>query len=293
MKTFDRYHPAVLMMYFISVLIIAMFVPNPALQLAALLGAVSFGFCLQSPRQTAKTLWLYSPLFFLILLTNPLISHEGDTPLFYCCGFPVTLEASLYGAALAVMIIEVMLWFQWYNRVVTTDKFLGLLGRPFPRLSLVLSMALRFIPLLRRQMHAIRRTQKALGYYSSRCFSDRIRSAMRVFSALLAWSLETAMDVSVSMRARGYGLKNRTTFAPFRFRTDDLVLLVGCLLLLTVTMVGVGVADITFSYYPRVGAFPRSPMAVAVYTAFGILCFLPAMLEWKEALVWKHCVSKI
>ena len=42
MKAFGNYHPTVLMTYFLSVLLVVMFVPNPVLQLSALLGACAF-----------------------------------------------------------------------------------------------------------------------------------------------------------------------------------------------------------------------------------------------------------
>ena len=40
MKAFDGYHPTVLLVYFCSVLLVAMFVTNPIIQLSALLGGI-------------------------------------------------------------------------------------------------------------------------------------------------------------------------------------------------------------------------------------------------------------
>ena len=42
MRTFGNHHPAVLMVYFLSVLLITMFVSNPILQLTAFLGEILF-----------------------------------------------------------------------------------------------------------------------------------------------------------------------------------------------------------------------------------------------------------
>lgn len=42
MKAFANYHPAVLLLYFLSVLLVGMFVTNPVIQLTMLLGAVLF-----------------------------------------------------------------------------------------------------------------------------------------------------------------------------------------------------------------------------------------------------------
>lgn len=40
MKAFGNYHPFVLLVYFLSVLLVAMFVSNPVLQTEALLGGI-------------------------------------------------------------------------------------------------------------------------------------------------------------------------------------------------------------------------------------------------------------
>ena len=42
MKAFGNYHPFVLMVYFLALLLVAMFATNPVLKLLALLGGVAF-----------------------------------------------------------------------------------------------------------------------------------------------------------------------------------------------------------------------------------------------------------
>ncbi len=50
----------------------------------------------------------------------------------------------------------VIQWFSCYNKVMTSDKFIYLFGRLIPALSLILSMALRFVPGLTGQLKVIR-----------------------------------------------------------------------------------------------------------------------------------------
>ena len=124
MKAFAGLHPLVLLFYFLSVLTVAMFVSNPVLSLLALLGAILF--CATGTRRgaIARDLGFYLPMFLLVAITNPLFSHNGVTPLFFLNGNPVTMEAFVYGAAIAVMVIGVMLWCKCYSAVMTGDKFL-------------------------------------------------------------------------------------------------------------------------------------------------------------------------
>lgn len=293
MKAFGNYHPFVLLIYFLSVLLVAMFISNPVLQTEALAGGILFCTVIHRKRENVGNLGFYIPLFLMIAITNPLFSHNGVTPLFFLNGNPVTLEAFVYGISIAVMLIGVILWCKCYSGIMTSDKFLYLFGKAIPKLSLVLSMALRFIPMFKRQMHRVSRAQKAMGLYSSKSFTDKIRSHMRVFMAMISWSLENSIETSASMKARGYGLKGRTNFSLFHFYSGDAILLATCVLMLGITVSGVAMNETVFYYYPRISGLNLSIYAVIVYTAFGILSFIPFITEVKEALVWKYYISKI
>lgn len=292
MKNFASYHPGVLFFYFCALLTTAMFLFHPILAAEALIGAILLCLLL-APRQMASDAGFYLILFLLVALTNPLFSHNGVTPLFFLNGNPVTLEAILYGVGLGIGVIGLLIWCKAYSAIMTTDKFLCLFGAIIPKLSLVLSVALRFVPLFRRQMKRVSLAQKAMGLYSSDSIADRIRGRLRVFSAMIAWSLENALDTSASMKARGYGLKGRSRFSLFRFtRRDGGFLAISALLLCTV-LAGAAMGYADFAYYPRMSRIDLSPGAIALYAAFGLLAALPFILEIKEELLWKFCVSRI
>ena len=77
MRAFEKYHPAVSAFYFFTVIIIAVFVWHPIIQLSALTGAAAFCFSLESPRKALKNTGFYIPLFLMVAVTNPLFSHKG------------------------------------------------------------------------------------------------------------------------------------------------------------------------------------------------------------------------
>ena len=293
MKAFGNYHPFVLLTYFLSVLAVAMFVTNPILQIIALWGGSLFSLMLMKKSKILSNYGFYIALFIMVSLTNPLFSHNGVTPLFFLNGNPVTLEAVIYGIFIGVTVIAVMLWCRCYSEIMTSDKFIYLFGKAIPKLSLVLSMALRFIPLFKRQMKRVSRAQKAMGLYSSKSYSDRLKCAIRVFHAMIAWSLENSIETSSSMKARGYGIKGRTNFSVFRFYKEDLILIVINLLLLTFTLIGTALKITEFYYYPEITPLNLSPMAILIYSAFALLSFLPFVIELGGNLVWKYYVSKI
>lgn len=293
MKSFANVHPTVLLFYFLSVLSVAMFSQNPVLSATALFGGILFCITLRKKSEIPGDLGFYIPLFFLVAITNPLFSHNGVTPLFFLNGNPVTLEAFAYGIGIAVMVIGAMLWCKSFGEVMTSDKLLYLFGKVIPRLGLVLSMALRFIPMFLRQMKKVRSAQKTMGLYSSRGIVDKLRSQGRVFIAMISWSLENSMETASSMKARGYGRGKRTDFSLFRFTPRDGILLAVSASLIGITVAGMATRVTAFSFYPRISTLELSPFSIAVYIAFGALSLLPVALEVREAILWTYYRSKI
>ena len=293
MKAFANYHPIVLMFYFISVTIIAMFVSNPVIQLSALVGGIVFCLMLQTRKEALSDLGFYIPLFLLVAITNPLFSHNGKTPLFFLNKNPVTLEAFIYGIAIAVMVIGVMFWCKCYSQIMTSDKFLYLFGKAIPKLSLVISMALRFIPMFKKQMHKVSNAQKAMGLYSSKSYVDKIKGVLRVFSVVISWSLENSMETSISMKARGYGLKGRTNYSVFKFTFKDGLMLSSSVLLIIITLIGVGLGKTDFFYYPEISKLNLSVFSLITYLSYFVITLLPFIIETKENLKWKYYISKI
>ena len=176
---------------------------------------------------------------------------------------------------------------------MSSDKFLWLFGRPFPKISLVLSAALRFIPLFVRQSKEVSRAQKAMGIYSSNSYVDKIKAAFSVLSVMITRALESAIDTSMSMKSRGYGTGRRTSFSIFRFTLRDLIFLITALALFAVTLIGITLGKTEFYYYPEITEIQADAGFIITCSAYFALAILPFITEIKEELKWKYCISKI
>src|SRR5699024_11725234 len=77
-------------------------------------------------------------------------------------------------------------------------------------LSLVIMMALKFIPQFKKQIKNVHETQKTLGLYSDNRMKSRLMNGIKTFYSMISWSLETAVEQGDAMKAKGYGLKGRT-----------------------------------------------------------------------------------
>ena len=187
-------------------------------------------------------------------------------------------------------LIATLWWCRALSAVMTGDKWVILLAPLGGRLSLTLSVALRYVPRLRRQGVAIRRGEAALSP-PPETKKDLLRRGLRNTAALIGWSLEEAADTARTMRSRGWGLPGRSRCRPLRFRWGD-----GLLMALTAAgglLVAVGLLSggLKFTYYPRVS--PLSSSGWMGLTGMGLLAGYPIILETEEAIRWRCSRRKI
>lgn len=290
MRAFESYHPAVIAASVAAWVGFLMLSTNPILLALSLLGAISYLLCRGDGRRSHLALLL---LFLVMTLVNPLFSHNGATVLFFFNQKPVTLEATIWGAVSAGIVVAVLLWFFVFSRIMTAERLLCLFGMLSPRLALTLSMALRYVPRFGRQMRRVNRAQTAMGLYRDDHVVCRMRGGARVFSVMLTWALENGIVTADSMAARGYGIGRRTHFTVLRFRRTDAMLLILMLLFSSPVAVASFTGRFAVIYYPTVAMAPIDAWSVVGYAAYGILCLIPTMLEIWEVCRWKFLRSKI
>lgn len=293
MKYFDRLHPVSALAYFLSMLLLAMLTMHPVIISVCYLSGIIFCGMLMGFKNLLKSLAYSLPLTVIIAVTNPLFSHRGETILFFLNDNPVTQESILYGVFASLMLMSVFYWCKNYSAVMTSDKFIYLFGRIIPKLSLVLSLILAFIPKMKRKFREIDEAQKALGIYASKSYVDKIRSKMRVLSILLTDSLENSVETADSMRARGYGLKHRTSYALYRFGLSDGLFLAATLALVAADVVLIIFGASSFNFYPALSAVGFSALPCALYICIALLGFMSFFAEVKENVLWRLLKSKI
>lgn len=292
--TFSRYHPVVNFLFFALVLVFSMVLMHPVCLLISLLGAVLYVIQLNGRKGLRFSLKIALPVMLLAALVNPAFNHAGMTILTYLpTGNPLTLESILYGLAAGCMLCAVLLWFVCYNRVLTSDKFVYLFGRVIPALSLVLSMTLRFVPRFKQQMDVVRQSQFCIGRdVNTGSVWQRARKAVTIFSIMVTWALENAIETADSMKSRGYGLKGRTAFSIFRMEERDryaLLWLGFCGVYLTC---GAMAGGLKWWYFPALTGVLAQPVTTSFYLVYLALCLTPVILDRREARAWRCSPSK-
>jgi len=291
---FSGCHPIVGFYYFAAAIVFSMVFLHPVLMPLSLIAAVRYSVYLKGGRAVRFIVFGMAPLLVAAAAFNPLFSHAGMTVLFYMPdGNPFTLESVIYGIAAGCMLVTVIIWFSCYNVVMTSDKFIYLFGKAIPALSLVFSMALRFVPRFKAQARVISNAQRCIGRdVSNGNVIMRAKNGITIISILITWALENAIESADSMRSRGYGLKGRTAFSLFRFEKRDGIVL-GVLVACTVLVVCASIAGVTkFTFYPVVSIAPFSPAALLVYVAYAGFLALPMIMNSFEDRKWKSIESR-
>ena len=190
------------------------------------------------------------PLIFIIVLT-------GVLNLFYTTGgrvlldwwiFTVTTEgvkrAFLMIARIMMLIMGTFLLTYTTSPIALTDGLEMLLGPlkklhvPVHEMSMMMSMALRFIPTLIEETDKIMSAQKARGAdFETGKLTDRAKALLPLLVPLFVSSFRRADELAVAMESRCYhGGEGRTRMRVLRYGRDDLIAALAFLLMLAVVL---------------------------------------------------------
>lgn len=277
---FSRLHPAILFIYFTSVILFSMFFMHPVFLAISLLGGFACSFAFNSKKALRFSLKFLLPLILTMSIANPLLNHAGATILLYVNDNPITMEACVYGIAAASMFASVLLWFSCSNAVMTSDKITYLFGRAAPSLSLMFSMILRFVPRFKAQTRVIGNAQKGIGRGADTGnIITRAKNGIKILSMLTTWALENGITTADSMRARGYGLAGRTNFSRYRFDKRDKSVLILLFVLIAFIIYGFMSGENNIRYFPSLSVRPVTPFSVMIYAAYFLLCVFPLLIH--------------
>lgn len=106
------------------------------------------------------------------------------------------------------------------------DKSLGFLNKikvPVHEIAMMMSIALRFIPILTEELEKIMKAQTARGIdFESGGLLKRVRSMVPIIVPLFVAAIRRASDLAMAMESRCYhGGDGRTKLYPLRYETRD------------------------------------------------------------------------
>ena len=292
MKSFKDHNPIAIFIYYALVIVPVMFCTNTLLVCISLFFAVALRVAMDGWVAVKKVL-PFAVFPVISTIVNPLFVHKGVTVLFILNNNPITLEAVRYGFTIGLVIFSTIVWFSSFNNIMTTDKLMYIFGSVSPKIALILSMALRYIPLYGQQIKKIRQAQQVTGLYKEDNAIDRIRGGLRIMSVMVSWALENGIITADSMTARGYGVGRRSRFSIFSWRRADKILLAAALLLGGAVIVFMAVGHLAYEWYPQIITPGASAPAIIAYAAYAALGAVPVYLQIKEENRWRSLQSEI
>ncbi len=292
---FMKYHPLTQFIFFLSVLLVTMLIMHPVFLAISLAAGSAYILYSGGVRAFLKNLVMMFFISLTIIIINSLVSHGGITIITYLPdGNALTLESVIFGFAAALLMSGILSWFYSLNKILTSDRIIYLFGRFSPKLALLISMTLNFISKFKNQLKSVRAAQYSVGRDMKNGKPiTRIKNGIRIFSAMIQWSLENSVDTADSMKSRGYGLKKRTCFTLFRMTSKDIVMLAITLFSDICVIIAFVTKILDYSYYPYFEISGVSTANIAVYAVFALSCLLPLIIDISEDRKWKYIQSKI
>ena len=153
-------------------------------------------------REMRRALLFALPLMALIVVINALVARDGLTVIVRLGDLPVlghtdvTLEATAYGAILALRALALVLCGALYTAAVDPDQMLRLLRRVSFRSALTATLATRMVPILARDARRLADAQ--------RCRPGPAPSRFSLLRAATSGMLDRALDVAAALEVRGY-----------------------------------------------------------------------------------------
>ena len=291
---FSKLHPAVNLLFFVGAIAFGVLLQHPVYLLAGILASGVY-YLMLNGRKGIKNILLMIPLFVFVTLFNPIVNTRGVTVLFTYFDRPYTLEALVYGVAVAATFVLMLLWFGCYGKVLTGDKFTCLFGNLAPSLSLLLVMVFRMIPNLLQKAKQIIGIRSSIGKGTAEKSSlkDKLNSGMTVIGVLTSWALEGSITTSDSMRSRGYGTAKRTSFMVYRLTKTDWILTAIMLVLLAVVIFFAVNGGMNAEFLPERNITPINGFNIIGFIAYLGYLLIPTLLNIKEVVQWNISKSKI
>ena len=249
-----RTDPRIKTLLYVVYLVVIFMIKSPA-ALGALAGVIVIQTVMAKVRPSViwKTVKPVLPLSIFILILNVLTIKQGNL-LFQWKFISITDYGIARAVLMAIRLMFLILSTSLMLTLTTTPLKIAdaleslfaplkIIKVPVHEMSMMMSIALRFIPTLIEETDKIMKAQVSRGAdYDTGSFVSRVKGYLTVLIPLFISSFRRAEELAVAMDARCYrGGEGRTKLNPLKIKSVDI--LVG--LFLTVCAAGLVVMDLT------------------------------------------------
>ena len=282
MTRFAKLHPTVQLIWFLLSMTAVLTFHTPVISAVSLLCALLYAF-VHEGRRAGKQIGFSLCVIAAVSLFNFLFAHYGNTVLFTLKNTDFTLQALFYGFHQGMLVAALLLWFHALGKCLDSERIVYLF-RFAPKLALLLTMVLGFLPRFLTRQRAVREARLALnGGRRPRGLKETVRAAAGDLSALTSYALEGSIITADSMTARAYrpGVIRRGNY---RYTPGDVAVLVLSLMLFGFALFEKLIGNFSFVFEPDIYIRRLSIPGAVCFLLFGLM---PAAISIKEELQWK------
>ena len=287
MERTEKLHPVCLVIFFAVTLIVPISFNNPYFSFISLVSAILYSF-IKNGKKAFKTLLFSVVVMLFVSVFNMLFAHYGETVLFSIKDVSFTFETLFYGFNQGMVLAAVLIWFTVFGKVFDSEKIIYIF-RFSPKIALVFSMVLGFIPRFIRKNEDIKNARIGLnGGKTPDSFKEKAEFSLENYSALVSYCLESSIITSNSMSARGY---NPKAVKPSRYKYSafDISFLGVEIVFSVFIFVQYFSKNIVYVFYPERYTYALSIPALIVFLLFELY---PAVSELWGILKWKSSTLK-
>ena len=220
--------------YLFSTFILTFLYDHPLLLTTILVNVIWFAYRYGVLRQLKmyKNMILYISVFLFII--NILLNPEGDLILWrifsasrFFGEINITVENIVATYIGVIRLSIVLLVFGLFNLLVSNDDLMGIMLKlRIPhKLVLLITLSLKFFPLLTQDINnlqEIQKIQQGQALRPSQKFIGKLRNQINIILPLLTNSLERSIQIAQALEVRAFGIsKKRTSYFRFSFTFRD------------------------------------------------------------------------
>jgi energy-coupling factor transport system permease protein len=258
--------------YCLALAVAALMVSNPIALGAVALAVLGAGMAAGVSRELRRAALFALPLAVAVAVINALVTRNGLTVILRLGDLPIlgqtdiTLEATAYGAILALRAVTLILCGVLYTMAVDPDEVLRLFRRVSFRSALSAALATRLVPVLIRDARRLADAQ--------RCRPGPPPSRLALMRAASNGVLDRALDVAAALEVRGYGAARRPPAGHAPYSRHDLGFGAASVAVVALAIAARFGGLAPFSAYPTLRV-PAGAGALAVSAALLACALLP------------------
>lgn len=283
MTFFAQIHPVALTLYFAELIVCLLLFNHVAVTAAEFIALTITGTYYLGGRSMTHQLKYALSFLIIIVFFNTLLNQQFSPILWHFkwefLSFKFSYPAFLYGIAMAIVLIAMLLVFSVLNAVLTPSKLIYVFSPIAPRLAVLVTISFTLVTTFTTKLTRILQLQKTRNLdVTNGSLKARTQKALHILEILLQDSLSSAMETANLMDARGFGATKRTHYRSYYWHLGDGLFVVSSTVLLICT---IGMRLTSMGASPSVANFTTAFMANDGWPIIvtGLLFLLPLLSE--------------